>query len=154
MTDNDQLWDVCSDQEAVDLIRNNHDPQAASKILVDHALAHFSTDNLSVMVVRFDSKKLQLNTATDIGVEADPANRSRGAVSEVEMIVGEAKKASSRGNRTEAGMGVGANTDDKQNVLHDLQEEDAEPGPELSPDGAKEAEKITWGKLEGSTESR
>ncbi|KAI1981924.1 mgpp2cl-1, protein phosphatase 2C-like protein 1 [Ophidiomyces ophidiicola] len=51
----DGLWDVCSDQEAVDLIRNTHDPQAASKILVDHALSRFSTDNLSCMVVRFDS---------------------------------------------------------------------------------------------------
>ncbi|KAL1952471.1 hypothetical protein VTO42DRAFT_5286 [Malbranchea cinnamomea] len=52
----DGLWDVCTDQEAVDLIYNIQDPQAASKCLVDHALSRFSTDNLSVMVVRLDTK--------------------------------------------------------------------------------------------------
>jgi protein phosphatase PTC1 len=45
---------VCSDQEAVELIRNVHDPQEASKILVDYALSRFSSDNLSCMVVRLD----------------------------------------------------------------------------------------------------
>ncbi|EIW72968.1 hypothetical protein TREMEDRAFT_37088 [Tremella mesenterica DSM 1558] len=49
----DGLWDVCQDQEAVNLIRNVHDPQAASKILLDHAITNYSTDNLSVMVIRF-----------------------------------------------------------------------------------------------------
>ncbi|RDA83956.1 hypothetical protein CP532_6898 [Ophiocordyceps camponoti-leonardi (nom. inval.)] len=52
----DGLWDVCSDQEAVDLIRNVQDPTAASKLLVDHALSRFSTDNLSCMIVRFDKE--------------------------------------------------------------------------------------------------
>ncbi|KAF4119759.1 hypothetical protein GMORB2_4425 [Geosmithia morbida] len=46
----DGIWDVCSDQEAVDLVRDMHDPVAASKLLVDHALSRFSTDNLSCMV--------------------------------------------------------------------------------------------------------
>ncbi|EDN05880.1 protein phosphatase 2C [Histoplasma capsulatum] len=55
----DGLWDVCSDQEAVDLIRGTEDPQLASKILVDHALSRFSTDNLSCMIVRFDTKAIQ-----------------------------------------------------------------------------------------------
>lgn len=49
-----QLWDVCSDQEAVDLVRHIHDPQEASKKLVDHALSQFSSDNLSCMIVRLD----------------------------------------------------------------------------------------------------
>jgi len=54
----DGLWDVCDDQKAVDLIRavagpNGRDPQEASKILLDHALTNFSTDNLSVLVVSF-----------------------------------------------------------------------------------------------------
>lgn len=30
------------------------DPVAASKLLVDHALSRFSTDNLSCMIVRID----------------------------------------------------------------------------------------------------
>ncbi|KAI5788762.1 phosphatase 2C-like domain-containing protein, partial [Pyronema domesticum] len=50
----DGLWDVCSDQEAVDLVRGTFDPQAASKQLVDHALSKFSSDNLSCMIVRLD----------------------------------------------------------------------------------------------------
>lgn len=49
-----QLWDVCEDQDAVDLIRNEPDPQEASKKLLDHALSNYSTDNLSVMVIRFN----------------------------------------------------------------------------------------------------
>jgi protein phosphatase PTC1 len=53
-----QLWDVCDDQTAVDLIRaiagpEGKDPQEASKVLLDHALTNFSTDNLSVLVVSF-----------------------------------------------------------------------------------------------------
>lgn len=50
----DGLWDVCSDQEAVDLVRQVQDPQEASKMLVDYALGRFSSDNLSCMIVRLD----------------------------------------------------------------------------------------------------
>ncbi|CAG8760664.1 13327_t:CDS:2, partial [Dentiscutata erythropus] len=45
----DGLWDVCNDQEAVDLIKDIMDPQEASTKLIRHALQNFSTDNLSVM---------------------------------------------------------------------------------------------------------
>ncbi|GAA5812892.1 hypothetical protein MFLAVUS_006352 [Mucor flavus] len=48
------LWDVCEDQDAVDLIKDIKDPQAASRKLLDHALANFSTDNLSIMVIRLN----------------------------------------------------------------------------------------------------
>ncbi|EST06040.2 Protein phosphatase 2C (PP2C)-like domain protein [Kalmanozyma brasiliensis GHG001] len=51
----DGLWDVIEDQEAVNLIRDEQDPQAASQKLLEHALNEFSTDNTSVMVVRFSS---------------------------------------------------------------------------------------------------
>ena len=54
MSDDIQLWDVCSDQEAVDLVRSIKDPLEASKKLVDHALKAFSSDNLSCMIVRLD----------------------------------------------------------------------------------------------------
>ncbi|KAK4046888.1 mgpp2cl-1, protein phosphatase 2C-like protein 1 [Microbotryomycetes sp. JL201] len=47
----DGLWDVCQDQEAVDLIKDVKDPQEASQVLLDHALNNFSADNLSVLVV-------------------------------------------------------------------------------------------------------
>ncbi|KAK9358975.1 phosphatase 2C-like domain-containing protein [Lipomyces starkeyi] len=56
----DGLWDVCSDQDAVDIIRDVKDPQAASRILIDYALSHFSMDNLTCMVVRFDDKMAEL----------------------------------------------------------------------------------------------
>lgn len=38
----------------MDLVRNVDDPITASKLLVDHALNRFSTDNLSCMIVRLD----------------------------------------------------------------------------------------------------
>ncbi|GAA5915868.1 PP2C family serine/threonine-protein phosphatase [Sporobolomyces salmoneus] len=47
----DGLWDVCSDEEAVEICRKSLNAQDASQRLLDHALANFSTDNLSVLVV-------------------------------------------------------------------------------------------------------
>ncbi|KAH6724342.1 phosphatase 2C-like domain-containing protein [Leptodontidium sp. MPI-SDFR-AT-0119] len=90
----DGLWDVCSDQEAVDLVRNQQDPVAAAKQLVDHALARFSTDNLSCMIVRFNKSALLATTkepSSAIGVEGDP-NSVSGKMSETEKIVSEAKR--------------------------------------------------------------
>ena len=56
-------------------MRQTDDPQAASKILVDHALSRFSTDNLSCMIVRFDSKALkQQKQDRIIGVDNDPSS--------------------------------------------------------------------------------
>lgn len=48
-----QLWDVCEDQDAVNLIRKTTNAQQASQVLLDHAIQNYSTDNLSVMVIRF-----------------------------------------------------------------------------------------------------
>ncbi|GJN92867.1 hypothetical protein Rhopal_005907-T1 [Rhodotorula paludigena] len=47
----DGLWDVCTDQQALDQIQGIQDPQQASDKLLEYALSHNSTDNLSVMVV-------------------------------------------------------------------------------------------------------
>ena len=104
-----QLWDVCSDQDAVDLIRHTTDPQAASKQLVDHALGRFSTDNLSCMVVRFDGAALRKQTGRPaahpppdaIGVDGDPPSRKKGAVSEASAKV----RASAERQRQESGVG-------------------------------------------------
>ncbi|KAL2429506.1 Protein phosphatase 2C-like protein 1 [Exophiala dermatitidis] len=139
----DGLWDVCSDQEAVDLIRNVQDPQAASKILVDHALARFSTDNLSVMVVRFDPQKLQQNTKIDIGVESE-ATKDKTAISEVEMIVGEARRNS--GIAAEGAVSDQDSEELRDMVIQEQEEEDQEPGPELTPEGKLEAEKLLQAK--------
>jgi protein phosphatase PTC1 len=48
----DGLWDVCTDQQAIDLIRGISDTKQASQVLVQYALKEYSTDNLTVMVVR------------------------------------------------------------------------------------------------------
>ncbi|KIV87882.1 hypothetical protein, variant [Exophiala sideris] len=135
----DGLWDVCSDQEAVDLIRNVHDPQQASKMLVEHALARFSTDNLSVMVVRFDPQKLQQNTKIDIGVENE-SNKEKGAISEVEMIVSEARRHS--GIAEESAVSDQDSEDLKQSIIKESDGEEQEPGPELTPEGQGEAQKL------------
>jgi protein phosphatase PTC1 len=49
----DGLWDVCEDQEAVDLLHKERikDPQEGAQALVELALSRFSSDNLSVLVV-------------------------------------------------------------------------------------------------------
>ncbi|KAK0195207.1 phosphatase 2C-like domain-containing protein [Armillaria mellea] len=49
----DGLWDVASDQVAVDLIREIDDAQLASQKLLKYALSHHSSDNVTVLVVRF-----------------------------------------------------------------------------------------------------
>lgn len=88
----DGLWDVCSDQEAVDLVRSISDPQAASKALVEHALGRFSTDNLSCMVVRFDAQAVKARkTDASIGVEGDEETK-KGGISEADAIVEEQAK--------------------------------------------------------------
>ncbi|KDN46803.1 PP2C-domain-containing protein [Tilletiaria anomala UBC 951] len=49
----DGLWDVVDDQDAVELVKDVQDAQEAADLLLKHALQNFSTDNTSVMVVRF-----------------------------------------------------------------------------------------------------
>ncbi|KAJ9627739.1 mgpp2cl-1, protein phosphatase 2C-like protein 1 [Taxawa tesnikishii (nom. ined.)] len=128
----DGLWDVCSDQEAVDLIRRERDPQTASRMLVEHALARFSTDNLSCMVVRFDGQRVQQTVerkAEPIGVEGDPATQ-KGGLSEAEAIVLEQKK-----KLDESGQSL-------ERMPSDItEEEEAEPGPELNPAALEAARK-------------
>jgi len=113
----------------VELIRNVTDAQEASKILVDHALARFSTDNLSCMVIRFDSSRVKdvINQAVEpIGVDGDPATANQ-SVSEADKIV-----EGTRQSMANAGI-----TDDSENAQKVNEEiirrmSTDEPGPELS----------------------
>ncbi|KAF2740135.1 PP2C-domain-containing protein [Polyplosphaeria fusca] len=126
----DGLWDVCSDQEAVDLVRGVSDPQTASKTLVDHALARFSTDNLSCMIVRFDNKALKARkTESSIGVDGD---QTTSGISEADAIVSQAKK--QMGGEPEQSV-------DKAAAEMIMEEEESEPGPELNIDAVKAAQK-------------
>ncbi|PQE16798.1 phosphatase 2C protein [Rutstroemia sp. NJR-2017a BBW] len=136
----DGLWDVCSDQEAVDLVRNQQDPVVAAKQLVEYALSRFSTDNLSCMIVRFN-RPLLVATAKDshaaIGVEGD-GNMGIGKLSEVDKIVNEAKrKVTEEGapgigvSGSNSGLGHdpkmdGANEEEPAKVMESVVEE--EPG--------------------------
>lgn len=105
-------------------MRNIQDPQAASRALVDHALARFSTDNLSCMVVRFDGQAVQQTVdrkVEPIGVEGDPATQ-KGGMTEAEAIISKQK---------EALQESGAYLDRMPSDI--AEEEEAEPGPELNP---------------------
>ncbi|KAH7092015.1 protein phosphatase-like protein 2C [Paraphoma chrysanthemicola] len=127
----DGLWDVCSDQEAVDLVRHIQDPQEASKKLVDYALARFSTDNLSCMVVRFDNKALrQRKNEAGMGVEGDPAT-VKGGITEAEAIVAQARKS------------IGEPEQSVESAAKEIimEESEAEPGPELNIEAVKAAQK-------------
>ncbi|KAF3142357.1 Protein phosphatase 2C 1 [Orbilia oligospora] len=97
----DGLWDVCSDQEAVDLIRTVQDPQDASKALVDHALARFSTDNLSCMIVRFEKPK-ELNTVAGVGLGILPEkNASESALVDEDVVMDDAAEKKATPPKTE-----------------------------------------------------
>lgn len=58
---------------------------------MDHALARFSTDNLSCMIVRFNKHQLLENQNNTIGVEGD-ATTAAGKVTETEKIVSATKQ--------------------------------------------------------------
>ncbi|KAI0674847.1 protein serine/threonine phosphatase 2C [Trametes maxima] len=49
----DGLWDVVSDQAAVELVRGIADPRKAAEELLDHAYRNYSSDNVTVLIVRF-----------------------------------------------------------------------------------------------------
>ena len=48
-----QLWDVITDQSAIELIREVEDAQEASKKLMQHALDQRTSDNVTVVVIKF-----------------------------------------------------------------------------------------------------
>ncbi|ANB15164.1 type 2C protein phosphatase PTC1 [Sugiyamaella lignohabitans] len=58
----DGLWDVFSDQEAVDRIRNIKDPNQAAKILVNDAIGRGSMDNITCLVARLNSISRKTST--------------------------------------------------------------------------------------------
>jgi len=49
----DGLWDVCMNQDAVDLVRAIADPEKAAKRLTAEAYERGSNDNITVVIVRF-----------------------------------------------------------------------------------------------------
>lgn len=111
------------------MIRSVQDPTSSAKLLVDHALARFSTDNLSCMVVRFDKDALresQNNRENPIGVEADPASTT-GKVSEVQKIVGVVKKQIAEGG---SAVGVSASNSGRG---HDPIQTDESGDPAFTP---------------------
>jgi len=49
----DGLWDVITDQGAIELVRDIEDAQEASQVLLKHALDNHTTDNVTAIVIRF-----------------------------------------------------------------------------------------------------
>ena len=97
------------------------------------------------MIVRFNSRAL-VNTverrSTPVGVEGDPPSIINGGVSETEAIVGAAKKTMPT---PESGEDIEAITRVSTDMI--VEEEQAEPGPELDPEGLNKArEKADSGK--------
>lgn len=99
---------------------------------MDHALARFSTDNLSCMVIRLDTnrvKEVVSNKTGPIGVDGDlPVNASHG-VSEAEKIVEGARK-----SMASAGIADDPETAAQTNeeILQKMANSDQSPGPEMS----------------------
>ena len=82
------------------------------------------------MIVRFDNKILQSvveRKAEPIGVEGDVGMNTKGGISEVEKIVGEARK--SMGDNM-ADIGSPERNAVSEAIIRE--EEDKEPGPELT----------------------
>ncbi|KLU89059.1 protein phosphatase 2C [Magnaporthiopsis poae ATCC 64411] len=118
----DGLWDVCDDQEAVDQVRHIQDPAAASKLLVNHALARFSTDNLSCMIVRFDKHALgdghTGNESLDIA-ESDAG----GKPSEADRIVNAAKQKIAESGVPAVGVSPSSNAPRGHDAIPSISEE-------------------------------
>lgn len=89
------------------------------------------------MVVRFNTKKVRENTSIDIGVQHE--NNERG-ISEVEMIVNEARRHS---NIPFEGQSMSEQEKEElaKQVMAQAQETQ-ENGPELTPEGKVEAERV------------
>lgn len=140
----DGLWDVCSDQEAVDLVRNMQDLTAASKLLVDHALSRFSTDNLSCMIVRFDKDAASQGRDAKDGV-AEPDGPSA-MVSEVDKIVMDTKQKNSDGSAPAVGVSASNSGRGYETVVPTaldgtLEEEPAAVGEDDSPEVTADVDK-------------
>ena len=101
------------------------------------------------MIVRFNSRALQDTVerrADPIGVEGDPACAVKGGVSETEAIIGAARKSMPPPAEVEKAEKEGT---DLSKIDSDMivEEEQAEPGPELDPEGLSKAkEKAKEGK--------
>lgn len=105
-------------------------------MLVEHALARFSTDNLSCMVVRFDNKALQQSQSVPdnmLGVEGDPGMPA-GGLSEADAILNETKKTvQDPGQRA-------LSRPTTEEIIQEV-EEQQEPGPELNVSALEAARK-------------
>lgn len=69
----------------MDLIADVSDPQEASEKLLHHALSNFSTDNTSVMVVRF-ACSADSTSKTQVGQAQAAAENKAGSVKEDDEI--------------------------------------------------------------------
>lgn len=90
------------------------------------------------MVVRFNSQKVRDNTSLDIGVEHE-TGRDKTAISEVEMIVSEARRNS---GIPPEGVALSEQEQEEINTMVIKEEqEEQEAGPEMTPEGKNIAQR-------------
>lgn len=113
-------------------MRNVPDAQEASKILVDHALSRFSTDNLSCMVIRLDAERIK----EVVNQAAEPIGGDRGPRRKVDHGMSEADKIVEGARRSMQSAGLTDDTEATEKVNEEILQKmsDDEPGPELSVD--------------------
>ena len=97
----------------MDLVRNEDDPQLASKMLVDYALQRFSSDNLSCMIVRLDHQKpaveeLKQVTKEEATAPVVPASTSQDTAKKATAEETPSKEVPSDASKTEASLSQSA----------------------------------------------
>lgn len=124
-------------------------------MLVDHALNRFSTDNLSCMIVRFNTRAVQdtvEHRAEPIGVEGDSSSTVQGGVTEIEAIVGGARRAMSNPEAQGNELSPIGRLSTNEMIQEQDEQDDA---PELDMDVLKRArEKAKEGQREAAMASK
>lgn len=108
-------------------MRDTQDPQAASKILVDHALSRFSTDNLSCMIVRFDK---QATSDRKLNPTSPEQTTATAVISETENIIESAKL----NNEKESKNSSESKNDKGKPPAEDTAQADSKAEQELGPE--------------------
>jgi protein phosphatase PTC1 len=123
------------------------DAQEASKILVDHALARFSTDNLSCMVIRLYADRHREVASQAVDLAGSESSSSRG-LSEADKIVEGARKSMAK-------TGIADESETLKKVHEEAEERTSEEIPEsiLSASPNAPAATLNQPKKPGSSDS-
>jgi len=100
----DGVWDVCSDQSVIDLIRDVENTDEAAREIVRHALRRGSTDNVTCMVVRLkpvaECKEQLSAVASPSLFQSSPGTASSNPISIPNSSASPGDSAATSGNTT------------------------------------------------------